>query len=138
MKILHLKTPLWISLMNMLGVLFVSSCVNYPQETWIVNVADMKSNTDEEWNLEYDYRGRLVRYGETTLNYEDNRISVGNMEWNCKKEKQFSAVFYCADNEVNRSESFCLLESNGPNISTVSFFLYKTDIQLPALIYEHF
>lgn len=113
MKVLHFKTPLWIVMMNMFGVLFVSSCVNYPQETWIVNVADMKSDTEEEWKLEYDYKGRLVRYGETTLSYEGNRISVGNMEWNCKKEKQFSAVFYRTDGEVDRSESYCLLESNG-------------------------
>lgn len=113
MNILHLKTLFWTSLLGITGTLLLDSCVNYPQETWVVNVTDMKSNIEKGWDLVYDYKGRLTRYGGTSICYDDNKIIVGKMEWDCKKEKQFSAIFRCSDDKVNSSESFCILDLNG-------------------------
>lgn len=139
MKILHLKTPLaaWLMLVTTVP-LFFPSCVEYPKDTWIVKVTDMKSDSEEEWKLAYDYKGRLIQYGNTPIRYEEKSIFAGHMEWDYKKEKQYSTAYYFSEGKVCRSESYCLVEwdSIGTEVHKEGDYRWKEDSLFVTFRYQ--
>lgn len=96
--------------MGMLVSLSFFACINYPQNTWVIKVIDQKSNQDEQWEMKYDYKGRLTKYGNTPISYEGNSVVVGKMKWNTKQEKMFGATYNLSDGKATRSEALCLIK----------------------------
>lgn len=136
MKIICFKT-LFAACMITVCPLLYSSCVKYPQDTWVRKVTDLKSDVEEEWVLEYDYKGRLVRYGNTPIQYDGQHISAGMLEWNAKKEKIYSVVFTTSNGHVNFSESHCKVKMDSLWVDAYKYadYRWKED---SLFIYSHY
>lgn len=139
MKLIYLKTPFIVCWVGIVYLCLFSSCVNYPQETWVVKVTDMKSKAEEKWGLKYDYKGRLVHYGNTAIHYAEDHISVGYMEWDRKKEKMFSATYFLQDGKVERSESYGMMKQDSVEMEAYkkSIFRWKEDSLFIQSYYRH-
>lgn len=83
------------------------SCVEYPNHIWVEEVTDMKLDMNEEWELAYDYKGRLIRYGKTPITYEKNRINIGTMEGDDNKGKMYATTYLFSEGKGWCSESIC-------------------------------
>ena len=88
---------------------WLGGCTETPDGAWVSKITDLKGDTKAVWHLNYDRNGRLVRYGNTKIDYEDGKIHVGRMAWRNPTEELESATFFFSQGSVLRSEARCRL-----------------------------
>jgi hypothetical protein len=84
-------------------------CVEYPDDNWLVEVRDLNSVNEMSWDLEYDYKGRLSKYGTTPILYEDNRIVVGGITTIDSGEQYLKTEYWLENGCVYKSVSYGLM-----------------------------
>ena len=100
------KVCLALLLLPMVGVM--DGCWNSDEKVCLSKVTDMKGNGNHVWNLEYDDSRRLVKYGNTPISYENNQITVGEMDWEPRGEHMYGATFHLKNGTLE-SEAQCRL-----------------------------
>lgn len=88
-------------------VLVLSGCVQFPDEPWVSKIKDLRSKDESAWSLKYDYKGRLFAYGRTPIEYSENEIHIGRVDWIYRSEQLLSADYFFSEGEVFRSEARC-------------------------------
>lgn len=114
---------------SLIGIsLSFSKCVEYPENDWVRIVTDLKE-IKESWYLEYDYKGRLVQYGETPIQYAKNKIVVGEMDWISKKEKLLEATYYLSKGRIVRciSKNMIDIDSIRMEVTKQVYYRWKED-----------
>ena len=108
------KVCLALLLLPMVEVL--DGCWGAEEKVCLTKVTDLKGERKHEWDLEYDDDRRLVKYGNTPISYESDRITIGEMNWETKGERMYRATFRLNKGGVHESESRCLLAVNGESV----------------------
>lgn len=84
-------------------------CVEYPDDNWLLEVRDLRSANEVNWDLVYDYKGRLSKYGNTPISYEDNRIIVGEIKTNDSGVHHLKTEFWLDNDCVYKSVTMGLM-----------------------------
>lgn len=107
------------------SVFLLSSCMKLPNHTWVSAIKDLKGEEVAVWHLGYDYKGRLVNYGNTPIVYDNNEVRIGKMDWDYKGEQLLSATYYLSSGEVFRSEAKCLWLSDSTDLEVLKEVDYQ-------------
>ena len=122
MKILHQKTLVAVMLAAL--VIGMWDCVTYPDNTWLVEVTDKKSGI-EDWELEYDYKGRLVRYGNMPITYARGSVLIHFVRDDEPQDGMISAFFRLCDGRACKSEVRCLVEKDSTEVKAHKITEYE-------------
>lgn len=94
---------------GLLGLFFaLSSCGDSSDQIRVVKIKDLRRVEEAVWRLNYDSSGRLSAYGKTPVEYGENEIRIGRMDWDYRGEQLLSVDFFFSKDEVLRSEARCL------------------------------
>ena len=135
MKLIYQKVWAQSFIIGLVGLLH--SCVEYPTNTWVEEVKNMTLEITEEWNLEYDYKGRLIRYGNVPIQYAKNRIDIGTMDSDGKKEKMYSAVFLFSEEKGWYSECRIRMDSIVSDVVKRTEYFVKGDTLVMNSVYQN-
>lgn len=102
-----MKTGVFCRLLGL--VLVLSGCMQTSNVPRVSKIEDLKRSNATVWPLQYDYKGRLIMYGHTSIEYGENEIRIGRMDWDYRGEQLLSAAYFFSEGEVFRSEAHCLL-----------------------------
>lgn len=86
----------------------LSSCGNLSEQIRVIKIRDLKRGEEAVWRLDYDSKGRLSAYGKTPIEYGENEIRIGRMDWDYRGEQLLSVDYFFTNDEVLRSEARCL------------------------------
>lgn len=100
------------------------SCNNEGKDTFLTKVVDLKGDLNQEWLLKYDSDNRLVKYGDTPLEYEAEKIVIGELEWKYKGECMHDVTFYMKDGMVRNSEAHCWLDTDEGRVEALKKTYY--------------
>lgn len=104
MKRMIYKKTLMATVVATLSIM-APNCINYPKNDWIMEVSDKKRDWDS-WDLEYDYKGRLIRYGDTPVTYGQNLVTIGTIRGDEAGKTMYSATFEFSKGRALRSKSY--------------------------------
>lgn len=135
MRIIYKKT-LWATVVA-ISFLWVLGCVKYPQKDWLMEVTDKKAG-GVGWNLKYDYRGRLVQYGDTPISYRFNRVDIGSIQACGSDGKMYSATYRLSDKETISCESYYeqMIDSVQTEICKFTDYEWKEDTLVMTSVYR--
>lgn len=106
------------------GMALLTSCKETEEKSCLTKVVDMKGETIQVWELEYDEDNRLVKYGETSVGYAPGKITVGEMKWDCRGESMHDATFFLTNGKVNRSEAHCQISVGNREVNALKKTFY--------------
>ena len=86
------------------------SCKDNKDETLIAKVTDLTGEEEVISDIEYDSDGRIIRYGDTPIVYEGDKVTVGEMDCLHSGSKLCSVTFKMAKGKAIESRTRCLLK----------------------------
>ena len=86
----------------------LSSCGDLSNQIRVVKIKDLRRTEEAVWRLDYDDKGRLSTYGKTPIEYKEDEIRIGKMDWDYRGEQLLSVNYFFSNDEVLRSEARCI------------------------------
>ena len=89
------------------AILALSCCGDLSNQIRVVKIKDLRRTEEAVWRLDYDDKGRLSTYGKTPIEYKEDEIRIGRMDWDYRGEQLLSVNYFFSNDEVLRSEARC-------------------------------
>ena len=114
----------WLRMLFFLAFfLAFNGCSTAPEKNWVKKINNLHPKGKQEWLLKYDSKGRLVKFGDASLVYQGDKVTVTNAHWVQKGERLHQMEFYPEGPGKFASVSNCELYTD----STSEQVIKKTD-----------
>ncbi|WP_455673354.1 hypothetical protein [Phocaeicola sp.] len=91
-------------------VLILFSCKESTDGLLITKVTDLTGDEEVISDIEYDGDGRIVKYGETPIKYEGDRVTVGEMDCLDTGSRLCTVTFKMVKGKAKESKARCMLK----------------------------
>lgn len=110
-------------------LLFSGGCKEKTDESCVIKVIDLTGEEEQVLKLEYDGDGKIIKYGETSVTYEGDRIIIGEPDGLNFDNKLNSVTFRMGKGKAQESVTYCRLAVKDSVYETEkqTFYEYEED-----------
>lgn len=106
-----MKIKFFVNYISLFSLLFAfGGCKEKIADAYVTKVTDLTGEEEQVLKLEYDYDGKIIKYGDTPVTYDGDQIVIGQMDCLNIGNKLCNVTFKMGKGKAQESRARCMLK----------------------------
>lgn len=114
------------------------SCKEKIDKTCVAKITDLTGDEEQISDVVYDGDGRLIKYGETPITYEGDKVVVGGMDCLNTGSKLCAVTFKMVKGKAKESRAKCVLKAGAKTFEATKMTTYDYGADTLRILSEYF